>query len=339
MTRAAKPKRGSRSTETRGDARADRRARAQGAQNSGAPNKGAPNKGAPNKGAPDKGAPNKGAQKKLAQRRKAKRAETLKVTESTGVGWGAQLIALATRLNYPLELRTGVGLARLEEACTHRTFAHEVRQAQRGHAKVSVIKDNQRLEFLGDAVLGLSVANELMRRYPDASEGELSARRARLINADALSEVARREGLEGYLRVGRGENNMGDRARRARLADLTEAVIGSLYLDLGLEAAQNWIQSALAPLYQELERDRDALDAKTALQQWTHRHQKLTPTYRHEPLPLDPDNPNMRAGRPGYAACVLLAEREIGYGEAPSKREAEFEAARDALTRLKATSS
>ena len=188
------------------------------------------------------------------------------------------------------------------------------------------MRDNQRLEFLGDAVLGMIIASELMAQQPQASEGVLSSHRARLINADILAEIAIELGLDSYLRIGRGEANMGDVARRARLADLTEAIIGAIYIDLGLIPTHTWVWGVLSPKYQDLIKNTSgAIDPKTALQHWAHQTHQKTPTYRHQ-VTKDPTS-----GEHVYVAQVLLDSTIIGRGTASNKKSAQFSAARDAL--------
>ena len=132
---------------------------------------------------------------------------------------------------------------------------------------------------------------------------------------------------------------MGEGARRARLADLTESIIGALYLDLGLETTQAWLHAALSFKYEELEHNTDTLDPKTALQHWTHRHYQETPTYSTRSTSTASSRdvdcvspPPLRR----YIAEVSLAAEIIGRGEAESKKEAQFEAARNALKALTA---
>jgi ribonuclease-3 len=234
---------------------------------------------------------------------------------------------LAARLGYP-EDRRDVEHNHLSEALTHRTFAHEFSQSKRGREAASPMRDNQRLEFLGDAVLGMIIASELMTHQPQASEGVLSASRARLINADVLADIAIELGLETYLRIGRGESKMGEIARRARLADLTEAVIGALYLDLGLLSAHAWVWDTISPKYQKLMHNNSAtFDPKTALQHWAHQTHQKTPTYRHQ-VTNDPSS-----GEQVYTAQVLLDDEVIGYGKGSNKKFAHFAAAQNALNK------
>ena len=205
----------------------------------------------------------------------------------------------------------------LATAFTHRTFAHEA--SQQKHASGQTIIDNQRLEFLGDSILGFIVAERLMALHPQASEGELSELRSRLINADTLSFVAEREELEPLLRLGKGEPGMGPVARRARLADLTEAVIGAVYLDLGYSAVSNLIWQWLQSSYEQHQDTETRLDPKTRLQHWAHQTHHITPRYITE---TDPH---------GFKSDVWLEQQHLGTGRGETKRKAQFAAAENAL--------
>ena len=114
------------------------------------------------------------------------------------------------------------------------------------------MRDNQRLELLGDAALGLVSCDWLMRQFPEATEGAMSKARATLINQLSLAEAAKRLSVDDLLRVGRGEMKLGPAARRARLADAFEAILGALYLDLGLEACARLFERALSPNLESL---------------------------------------------------------------------------------------
>src|SRR5690606_23731477 len=126
------------------------------------------------------------------------------------------------------------------EALTHASFAHE-QQTATAH--------NERLEFLGDAVVNLVVAEELFRRHPDASEGRLSQMKAGIVSEKALADAFRRSGLKELLRLGRGEARSGGRERPSIQADAFEAVSAALYLDGGLEEARRWILERLEPAF------------------------------------------------------------------------------------------
>jgi ribonuclease-3 len=152
----------------------------------------------------------------------------------------------------------------LDDALTHRS-------AQARH--------NERLEFLGDAVLGLLVAEALWRRFPHATEGELSRLRARLVNRDALARVAQELELGQYLRLGAGELRSGGHARESILADAVEAVLAALYLDGGLEVARGVVERLLGERLAALSPADQGKDAKTRLQEWLQARRLALPTY------------------------------------------------------------
>lgn len=189
-------------------------------------------------------------------------------------------------------------------------------------------QSNERMEFLGDAVLGLVVTDHIYRAYPDLPEGELSKLRASVVNAEVLVEVADRLGLADALLLGKGEDASGGRAKASILADATEAVIGAVYLDGGLAAA--------AALVMELfgERIRDAAlgpgdgDYKARLQELAARRGQPPPSYRV--VDEGPDHAKH------FFASVSMAGRCLGRGEGRSKKQAEQLAAREAWHALSA---
>jgi ribonuclease-3 len=152
-------------------------------------------------------------------------------------------------------------------ALTHSSHANELAADTSPHARL----DNEQLEFLGDAVLGFITSRLLFDRYPDYNEGQLSKTRAHLVSAKHLIKVARQLQLGTYLRLGRGEERSGGRSKAALLVDALEAVIASLYLDAGLDAARDFIVTQiLQPELDALDRDPDLAfsDQKSALQEW-----------------------------------------------------------------------
>jgi ribonuclease-3 len=153
----------------------------------------------------------------------------------------------------------------LDDALTHRS-------AQSRH--------NERLEFLGDAILGFLVAEALWRRFPDATEGELSRLRARLVNRDALAELARAFDLGSYLRLGAGELRSGGHARDSILADALEALFAAVYLDGGLEAARALLDRLAGERLAGLCPASQHKDAKTRLQEYLQARRLALPTYR-----------------------------------------------------------
>jgi len=179
-----------------------------------------------------------------------------------------------------LQLELGHKFARLEllqHALTHSSHANELAVANAGSSRPL---DNEQLEFLGDAVLGFVTSQTLFDRYPDYSEGQLSKARAHLVSASHLIKVARRLSLGTYLHLGRGEERSGGRSKSALLVDALEAVIASLYLDGGLEAARSFITAKiLGPELEALETHPDLAfaDQKSALQEW------LQATGGHQP--------------------------------------------------------
>src|SRR3954462_8917406 len=171
------------------------------------------------------------------------------MTESGGSG--ADLAGLIDALG------TTVDLALADRAVTHRSFAYEN----------GGIPTNERLEFLGDSVLGLVVTEELFRRHPDLPEGQLAKLRAAVVNARALAEVARELDVGRFLRLGRGEEASGGRDKSSILADAVEALIGAYYLDRGVEPARELVLRLFAGLLDEAAKLGAGLDWKTSLQE------------------------------------------------------------------------
>jgi ribonuclease-3 len=152
----------------------------------------------------------------------------------------------------------------LDDALTHRS-------AQARH--------NERLEFLGDAVLGFVVAEALWRRFPQATEGELSRLRAQLVNRETLARVAQELELGQYMRLGAGELRSGGHARESILADAVEAVLAALYLDGGLEVVRAVVDRVLGPRLAALSPETQRKDAKTRLQEWLQARRLALPAY------------------------------------------------------------
>ncbi|MDE2212941.1 MAG: ribonuclease III [Patescibacteria group bacterium] len=207
----------------------------------------------------------------------------------------------------------------LRLAFTHRSYLNEHREeAHRGH--------NERLEFLGDAVLELTSTRFLYDRFPTHQEGDLTAYRAALVNANTLSEVAARIGMNDYLLLSKGEAKDLGRARQILLANAFEALIGAVYLDQGYDGAEHFLSRYLFPKIDEIVKKRLWQDAKSAFQEKAQEHEGETPTYavlREE----GPDH-DKQFVMGVYVRNVLVAE-----GEGRSKQEAEQEAARAGLER------
>jgi ribonuclease-3 len=182
----------------------------------------------------------------------------------------------------------------------------------------------QRLEFLGDRVLGLIVADMLDEAFPQAPEGELSRRLARLVSGETCAEVAREMELPRFLRIGDSIQRSRGGATASVLADVCESVLGAVYRDGGLEAARRVVERYWRPRLEAM--SGPLRDAKTELQEWAHRRGLDTPTY-NEVLRSGPDH------APEFEIEVLLGAVEPGRGHGRSKREAEHEAAANVLRR------
>ncbi|WP_293694689.1 ribonuclease III [uncultured Agrococcus sp.] len=203
-------------------------------------------------------------------------------------------------------------------ALTHTSWAYENGGAH-----------NERLEFLGDTILGQAITIELFRRFPDLDEGELSRRRAGVVSGFALAEVARGIHLGAYIRLGKGELKTGGSDRESILADTMEAVFGAAYLSVGHEQAEALVLRLVGPLLEDTERFGAALDPKTSLQELADRLHKGAPVYT-----VEAEGPD-HARR--FGATVKLDGVEVASGEGSSKRQAEMAAALEAWKRLRAS--
>lgn len=226
-----------------------------------------------------------------------------------------QFQALETRIRY--RFRDG-GL--LEHALTHRSRAHEDPSGG--------VLDNESLEFLGDAVLGLVVADALCRRFPQSSEGQKSKIKAMLVSAASLAELAERLDLGEHMILGRGEEKTGGRRKQALLADTCEALIAAIYLDGGLEPARQFILRELGPALEEAGRPNYfGRDHKSRLQEAMQRLGRPLPSYRV-------------AGEAGpehrklFHVEVRVGGEVIAQGTGRTKKDAEQEAAKAALESL-----
>jgi ribonuclease III len=202
-------------------------------------------------------------------------------------------------------------------ALTHRSFAFE-------H---SVAVTNERLEFLGDAVLGLVVTDLAYRNFPDLSEGELAKLRAATVNMGILAEVARDLGVGEAVLLGKGEEQSGGRAKTSILADAMEAILGAVYLDQGLGAAYHLVRRLFEPKMQAYVRGEGDRDYKTTLQELAAQDFGRIPEYRV--AERGPDHEKE------FTAAVFLGGQEFGRGDGRSKKEAEQRAAREAYGRLR----
>jgi ribonuclease-3 len=208
----------------------------------------------------------------------------------------------------------------LELALTHPSYAHE-HPEEGGDAY-----HNQRLEFLGDAVIDFLVAAWLYRSYPNFPEGPLTRLRATLVRTSTLAELARELDLGRALRLGRGEEEGGGRDRNANLCDAMEATLGALYIDGGLETAWPHLEPWFEAQAEAILAERAYVDPKSRFQEWAQAELRATPVYeivREE----GPDHAKM------FTAQVCVGDEIAGKGRGASKRLAEQAAARSALRR------
>jgi ribonuclease-3 len=208
---------------------------------------------------------------------------------------------------------------RVLEALTHRSFVHEGRPG--------MAEDNERLEFLGDAVIDLAVSHRLMERFPRQTEGELSKLRAVLVNEDALARVAQALSLGDLLRLGRGEEQTGGRARPSVLANALEALVAVIYLDLGLPGVFRFLDRFFEESFAEVVAGVTPIDYKTELQELAQAQHKTTPRYR----PVSQSGPDHQRV---FTVEVSIAGEVCGQGVGRSKKEAEQAAARMAHAKL-----
>jgi ribonuclease-3 len=205
----------------------------------------------------------------------------------------------------------------LQHALAHRSWCGE----QEGGAP-----SNERLEFLGDAVLGLVVARHTYDRYPDFAEGKLAKVRSAVVNARVLAQVADGLGVGDVLLLGRGEESSGGRAKASILADAFEAILGAVYLDAGWDAAEALVLRQLADHIARAGEEPDDFDHKSRLQELAVRSGEGTP--RYVVVGSGPDHDR------AYVAEVFVAGTLSGTGTGRSKKDAEQEAARNAWEAL-----
>jgi len=206
----------------------------------------------------------------------------------------------------------------LELALTHRSFAYEN----------GGIPTNERLEFLGDSILGQAVTVMLYRTYPDLDEGHLAKRRASLVSTAALAQIARGLQLGEHIRLGRGEILTGGRDKASILADTVEALIGAAFLDAGGEVATAFVLRLIAPLLAEPDHFGASMDPKTSLQELAASVGAGVPAYTL--VASGPDHSKV------FVATVVVGTSANAQGSGPSKKFAEMAAAREAIGQLNA---
>ena len=229
-----------------------------------------------------------------------------------------------TAAELPLEdLRADLGVpdldaGLLERALTHRSYAYEN----------GGLPTNERLEFLGDSVLGVVVTETLYRTHPDLSEGRLAKLRAAVVNARALADVGRTLGLGDYVRLGRGEESTGGRDKASILSDTVEAVIGAVYIDGGFEVATEVVHRLFDPVIAAASKMGAGLDWKTSLQELAADSSLGVPEYL-----IDESGPDHQKT---FTARVRVGDEVYGSGSGRSKKEAEQQAAETAYEAIKA---
>ncbi|HRJ72481.1 MAG TPA: ribonuclease III [Terrimicrobiaceae bacterium] len=226
----------------------------------------------------------------------------------------------AASIMNPLEERMGYkfrnGLL-LAEALTHPSISLE---------RKNYPFDNQRLEFLGDAVIQLVVTEHLYRLYPDASEGVMTKLRTRLVSRSALKILAQELDLGRHLMMGRGEESSGGRERASTLADAFESVVGAVYLDGGFDAARNFVLRVTLEDFERIARDPDEVNPKGSLQEILQAIEPCAPVYEV----LEQTGPDHSKR---FVSRVVWNGMELGRGEGLSKKQAQVAAAGDALSR------
>lgn len=203
----------------------------------------------------------------------------------------------------------------LREALTHRSFQNE---------SSNKTGNNERLEFIGDAVLELVSTEYLFYKYPDKPEGELTSFRSALVKTESLAEEGLRIGYGQYILMSNGEESTGGRSRPYILANAFEAIIGAIYIDQGYEAAKIFIERELLYKTDEIVEKRLDIDAKSKLQEVAQEELKITPSYKLVDS-IGPDHDKI------FKMALLVGDKELTIGEGKSKQEAEQSAAQEAL--------
>lgn len=205
----------------------------------------------------------------------------------------------------------------LQQAFTHRSYINE--------NKDSDLEHNERLEFLGDAVLELVVTDFLYKKYPEATEGDLTSYRSALVNATTCARVATDLGVNDFLLLSKGEaKDSSGRARQFILANTLEAIIGAIYMDSGYEVAKKFVHDHFSPLIDDIVKRGEWIDAKSSFQEQAQEEAGQTPSYK-----------TLRESGPDhdkrFTIGVYLGSELVATGEGQSKQDAEQEAARKAI--------
>ena len=221
---------------------------------------------------------------------------------------------LQKRLSYNF-----INIDLLREAITHKSYVNENPDLN--------AKDNERLEFLGDAVLDLAISSYLFENFPHYQEGELSKFKSMMVSEPSLSKIASDLDIGEYLLLGRGEEHTGGRKKESLLANALEAIIAAIYLDGGLPAADGFIRMVFVAQIQTITREGISLDYKTDLQEYCQGHDLELPSYRVS-KEMGPDH------KKTFEVEILINGEVLGLGIGKNKKEAEQRAAKEALKYL-----
>ena len=207
----------------------------------------------------------------------------------------------------------------LERSLTHRSVLNEKKNKN--------LKHNERLEFLGDAVLELIVSEHLFHKYPDRPEGELTSFRAAVVNTSSLAEVSKTLDIGQHLIMSKGEEMTGGREKEHLLANAFEALLGSIYLDRGYDTTKDFVEKKLIPKLEDVVKYRLDIDPKTKLQERAQRILKSTPTYKViDEKGLDHDKT--------FTVVTKIKGSVYGKGKGANKQEGEENAAKEALKKI-----
>lgn len=224
-------------------------------------------------------------------------------------------LAKLNSLAQELEVRFN-DFALLKQALIHRSYLNEVKE--------EALKNNERLEFLGDAVLELIVTEYLFKAYPERLEGELTSFRSATVRTESLAETALKLGIGNYIYMSKGEESTGGRTRPYILANTFEALLGAIYLDQGMPTAIDFITKFLLPKIVVIVKNRLDIDSKSKLQELSQEATSHTPAYIYIGE-SGPDHSKI------FEMAVMIGEHKFGAGKGKSKQEAEQNAAQKAL--------
>lgn len=206
----------------------------------------------------------------------------------------------------------------LTQAFVHRSYINENRNSGLSH--------NERLEFLGDAVLELVITDFLYKKYTNKAEGEMTAYRSALVNADTCASIATKLGMGNYLLLSKGESKDTGRARQYILANALEALIGAIYIDQGMEKAHEFIENNFTPMIEQIISEGSHVDSKSLFQEKAQEFEGITPSYKT----IKESGPDHEKK---FTVGVYIGKDLIATGEGESKQDAEQEAAKVALAK------